>query len=122
MQGSIQKRNGYLFIVFKRVHLNEPKVSLTWYPLRVKAYHKLEHLIGRTVHPVSGGVYEDDYSRCYYLREGSETRAQYTDCKEVLPPRTRVRVRWLNGHWQKKLKRQGWINVEGLNIGQVIAN
>lgn len=46
----------------------------------------------------------------FRLPSGGSTQAVKTLREPVPPPKTRLEVRWKDGHWQKLSKRNGWIN------------
>jgi len=108
MNGTIKERNNYLYITFRQSRFDKPVIDILWYPLNKRAWH-LDHLIGREVHRVASGIYEDSSRLRYYLPQGGDTKAEFIETEAVPRPKTRVETRWQSGRWEKYLKSRGWV-------------
>ncbi|MBD3251079.1 hypothetical protein GF380_01225 [Candidatus Uhrbacteria bacterium] len=109
---TIKGRDGFLYLVEKYPRLDEPKIDTLWYPLQYEQGGKARldrytrHLEGNVVRKYTGSLYIDDDGKTYRLLSN---KADFVGTEDVPPPKTRVKVRWVHGRWEKYLKQKGWV-------------
>jgi hypothetical protein len=109
MNDTIDIIDGIPYVKSSMTDYNEPILVTRWWPLPT----------------ASGRVKQDD--KCFYRGEGyylvytsnggmnfrlpagGSTEATKITRKPILPPKTRLEVRWKNDCWEKLSKRDGWI-------------
>ena len=113
------EKDGWLYVPCEVANWSKPERYIHYWPLKVRwldfahRFRSTEEAlaaIGSKMRSLGNGAYEGPLGLVYCLKDGAQTKPEWTETEDVPKPQQRghkLSMEWRNGAWYKQTKR-GW--------------